>query len=179
LLDYGCGYGRVLQILRDEGFDHLAGIDISMAMTVRARSAVRDVPFAVCGGDAAPFCDASFDAVLLFAVLTSIPCDEDQRKLMAEMRRLLVPGGVVYVSDFLMHSDARNRERYRADAARFGKLGVFEIEGDAVMRHHSMDWIRELMETFEPVEVSEFAATTMHGNPAAGFRYLARAPGRR
>jgi hypothetical protein len=71
-------------------------------------------------------------------VFTCIPRDEDQRLLMAEVFRLLAPGGVVYVSDFLLHSDERNLLRYRKHCERFGTFGVFE-EGGAVFRHHTLE----------------------------------------
>ena len=35
--DVGCGYGRVLRILRDEGYTDLAGYDFSPLMIERAR----------------------------------------------------------------------------------------------------------------------------------------------
>lgn len=176
VLDYGCGYGRVLQTLREGGFDHLAGFDISKAMVARAKALLPDVPVAVASGGFAPYPDRSFDAVLLFAVLTSVPRDEEQRSLLGDVRRLLAPGGVLYVSDYLIHSDARNRERYRLYESRFERFGVFEIEGNAVMRHHRMDWIQELMRPFETIDVREFEARTMHGNPASGFQFMGRLP---
>jgi len=172
VLDYGCGYGRVLQTLAESGFERLAGLDISSSMVSRAEALLPDIPFAVASDGVAPYPDGSFDAVLLFAVLTSVPRDEDQRALIADIRRLLAPGGLVYVSDFLMHSDARNVERYRLHESRFGRRGVFEIEGGAVMRHHERDWIQELMQPFETLDLSEFEAKTMHGNPGSGFRFV-------
>jgi hypothetical protein len=87
---------------------------------------------------------------------------------------MLVPGGFLYVSDFLLHSDSRNRERYGLYERRFGTFGVFEIEGDVVLRHHSLDWIRELIEPFDILELSEFETTTMRGNPASGFRFAGK-----
>lgn len=176
VLDYGCGYGRTLKTLREQGFDRLAGSDISKEMVARALASLPGVPIAVASGGVASYPDESFDVVLLFAVLTSVPRDEDQRALMDDIRRLLVPGGLVYVSDFLLHSDARNLERYRRSESRFGRRGVFEIEGGAVMRHHDRDWIRELMQPFEALEQSEFEARTMFGNPASGFRFVGRLP---
>jgi len=176
VLDYGCGYGRVLQILQEHAFCNLAGLDISKGMVARARTSLPDVPIAVSGGAVAPYPDGSFDAILLFAVLTCVPRDEDQRALMADIRRLLAPGGLVYVSDFLMRSDARNRERYRRFESRYGRAGVFEIEGNAVVRHHSREWIQELMDPFETLDIAEFETRTMNDNPASGIRFIGRLP---
>lgn len=174
VLDFGCGYGRVLRILREHGFRCLAGLDISKAMAARARATLPDIPIVVCSSAAAPYRDHCFDAVILFAVLTCVPRDEDQRSLMAEVRRLLVPGGLLYFSDFLLRSDPRNLERYGLYEERFGRRGVFEIEGDAVLRHHDIGWIRGLMEPFELLDSSEFETTTMRGNSASGFHFTGR-----
>jgi SAM-dependent methyltransferase len=176
ILDYGCGYGRLLGELRRRGFRNLAGLDASEAMVARARLRVPGVPITVCGAPPTSHPDASFDAVLLFAVLTCVPRDEDQRSLLAEVRRLLAPGGVLYVSDFLLHSDRRSLARYREHAPRFGTFGVFATDEGAVFRHHSLDWIRELTEPFESVALEQFAVQTMRGNPATGFRFVGRRP---
>ncbi|MEU9151959.1 class I SAM-dependent methyltransferase [Streptomyces sp. NPDC048417] len=37
ILDYGCGYGRIMKELEQHGFDHLTGVDASPAMISRAR----------------------------------------------------------------------------------------------------------------------------------------------
>jgi hypothetical protein len=94
---------------------------------------------------------------------------------MAEVFRLLAPGGVVYVSDFLLHSDERNLLRYRKHCERFGTFGVFE-EGGAVFRHHTLESIRELTEAFQNVVLKRFEARTRRGNPATGCRFLGKKP---
>jgi len=176
ILDYGCGYGRLLEELRGHGYRDLIGADTSAAMVARARRLVPDVPIHLAGDLPLPERDGSFSGILLFAVFTCIPGDDDQRALVSEVSRLLAPGGSVYVSDFLMHCDSRNSARYRAEGNRFGKLGVFDIEGGLVLRHHTREWVRELWESFETLVFESFEATTMRGNPAKGFRFIGRKP---
>jgi SAM-dependent methyltransferase len=176
ILDFGCGYGRLLAELQAHGFRDLVGADASEAMVARARRIVPGVPLHVAGELPIPEPDGSFACVLLFAVFTCMPRDEDQRALASEVSRLLAPGGIVHVSDFLMRSDARSRERYRIGAGRFGKPGVFEIEGGLVVRHHTSEWVRELWEPFETLAFERFEATSMLGNPASGFRFVGRKP---
>jgi SAM-dependent methyltransferase len=43
-----------------------------------------------------PCWDACFDVVLLFAVLTCVPGDEAQHRLIAELHRVLRPGGLPF-----------------------------------------------------------------------------------
>jgi hypothetical protein len=118
------------------------------------------------------------DLLLLFAVLTCVPDDEEQRALMAEVSRLLKPGGLVYVSDVLLQEDARNRERYERGAQSHGVYGVFETGDGAVCRHHERAHLLGLIAEFgfAVVEEREIAVATMNGNVANGIQILARKP---
>ncbi len=60
--------------------------------------------------------NGSVDAVLLFAVLTCLPSDVDQLRLLEELKRVLRPGGLLYISDLTLANDERNQRRY----AQFG-----------------------------------------------------------
>src|SRR6185503_2115309 len=138
VLDYGCGYGRILAELEQLGFRDLSGADISPAMIERAR---RERPGAritvIADPPALPSQhDGSFDLVLLFAVLTYGPEDDAQQALLAETARLLKPGGRLYLSDVLLQDDARNLERYDRGMQTHGTYGVFETGDGAVCRHH-------------------------------------------
>jgi len=88
ILDYGCGYGRTLEELEQQGFDNLSGVDTSPGMITRARSLHPAMRFAVLDLPPTPaWADASIDVVLLFAVLTCVPSDEAQRRLIGELYR--------------------------------------------------------------------------------------------
>lgn len=174
MLDYGCGYGRTLRELARAGFVNLVGVDFSEAMLARARLAVPQAALARNDGHSLPFQDDCFDAVLLFAVLTCIPDDDAQRLLLAEVKRVLRPAGLLYVSDLLVNNDQRNRERYSQYAEAYGCCGVFELPEGVVVRHHSKEWIKELTSPFQQLEYEPFTVTTMNGNASAAFQYLGR-----
>jgi SAM-dependent methyltransferase len=176
ILDYGCGYGRQLAELARLGYRDLKGVDASAAMVKRARQQLPDLPIDVCETPPAPHPDACFDAILLSAVLTCIARDEEQRGLMAEIWRMLCPGGVLLLSDFLLHPDERNLARYESSANACETYGVFEIDGGAVLRHHRLEWILTLTGPFEPVVLEPFAARTMNGNLATGVLFIGRKP---
>lgn len=174
ILDYGCGYGRTLAELLEVGYQKLAGVDFSEQMLARARIAITRAGFVRNDGDTLPFKTECFDVVLLFAVLTCIPDNDEQRQLIAEVKRVLRPGGLLYVSDLLVNSDQRNRERYERDAEKYGCYGVFELPEGVIVRHHSEEWIDELTQSFRQLEYDEFTVTTMNGNASAAFQYLGR-----
>jgi SAM-dependent methyltransferase len=123
-------------------------------------------------GRGLPFGNDCLDAVLLFAVLTCIPDSDEQRRLIAEVKRVLRPGGLLYVSDLLVNNDQRNRERYSQYAEAHGCYGVFELPEGVVVRHHEQKWIKELVSPFEQLEFEPFTVTTMNGNASAAFQYL-------
>jgi SAM-dependent methyltransferase len=172
ILDYGCGYGRIAGQLHAAGYAGVMGVDPSPGMIMRARAEHPELSFDVLDG-AAPFADASFDAVVMFSVLTCIPSDEGQREVVREIGRLLRPNGIVYVSDILLQDDDRNRARY--DRMVPGPpYGVFELEPGVVFRHLTRARIGELFTELTPIAIVELPVTTMNGNAARGFQYVGR-----
>ena len=172
ILDYGCGYGRTLVDLSAGGFQNLVGVDFSRAMLARARVAVPGAGLVRNDGHSLPFKNKRFDAVLLFAVLTCIPADDEQRGLLAEVKRVLRPGGLLYISDLLVNNDSRNRERYQRFAEAYKCYGVFELPEGVAVRHHQREWIEDLTRSFRQLEYELFTVTTMNGNTSAAFQYL-------
>ena len=174
IVDCGCGYGRTLNELKQTGFTNVVGVDFSIAMLSRCRETCTD-PLLICNdGRSLPLKSNSIDVVLLFAVLTCIPDSTEQRNQIAEVHRILKPNGLIYISDLLINTDERNRERYEQDAARYNCYGVFELPEGVVVRHHQKEWIDELTSSFEPVEFNRFEVKTMNGNNSAAFQYLGR-----
>ncbi|MFD4603366.1 class I SAM-dependent methyltransferase [Streptomyces sp. NPDC058464] len=182
VLDYGCGYGRTMHALQQQGFTGLRGVDTSPGMISRARALHPTLRFAVAAPPPMPdHPDASVDVVLLFAVLTCIPDDDAQRRLVGELSRVLKPGGLLYVSDLLLQDDERNRDRYARFAARhgtYGVYGVFETDDGAVCRHHPGDWFTSLLADFEIAGTRHITVATMNGHESEGIQLLARKPAR-
>lgn len=176
LLEVGCGYGRVLDLAQRHGWRGAIGLDSSAGMVARGRTAFPQLDLRHHAGGRLPFDAAGFDAVLLFAVLTCIPEPGQQEALLAEVARVLVPGGVLYVSDLLLQEDARNRERYAAGLRRHGVEGVFDLPEGVTLCHFTRARIDRLTAAFEPLGFAELEVTTMNGNAARGFQLLARRP---
>jgi ubiquinone/menaquinone biosynthesis C-methylase UbiE len=92
VLEIGVGTGRNLRHYRDDV--RLTGIELSPAMLeiarARARELGRDVDLRVGDAQALEFPDESFDTVVCTLSLCTIP---DDRAAVAEVRRVLRPGG--------------------------------------------------------------------------------------
>lgn len=120
LIDLGCGTGRLLMHFARKGFDCL-GVDLSEAMLAVAAEKVRqeqlnvrllkanvvellDVP------------DGAFDyAACLFSTLGMVRGEENRRKVLAQVARVLKPGGV-----FVLHVHNR-RFRFGRGLGKRGK----------------------------------------------------------
>lgn len=94
VLEIGAGTGRNFRYY-DEGARVVAlEPDASMRERARRRASRARVPVEVVEGDAQrlPFDDGSFDAAVVSQVLCSIP---DPGRALAELRRVLRPGGIL------------------------------------------------------------------------------------
>jgi len=176
VLDYGCGYGRVCARLAAAGFTNVVGADASSALVARGLRENPGLDLRVVGLPPLPFAEASFDACLLIALLTCIPSDAGADAVLAEAKRLLKPGGILFLSDYPLQGDARNRARYDAGEAEFGVRGVFRA-GEAVFRHFPAQRIEALLSGFAPLWRREIVVTTLNGHSAQVLQILARRQG--
>lgn len=96
ILDVGCGAGPLLAALRERGA-LVAGIDSSTKMVELAKQRLGDGPVLRVADLAAPlpFPDGAFDDVVACLVLHYL---EDWTAPLAELRRVLVPGGRLIVA---------------------------------------------------------------------------------
>ncbi len=94
LLELGCGSGRILSSIhaRDPEL-RLTGLDLSASQIEVARRSHPRIEFVQGNGEALPFADASFDYVVFFDYLEHI---ENPRASLAEMHRVLAPGGQLH-----------------------------------------------------------------------------------
>lgn len=105
VLDFGCGTGDLtLRAKALSGLDGpVSGIDASPEMiAVARRKAARkgaSVDFRVAAVEALPFPDASFDVAISSLVMHHLPQDLQTRAL-AEVHRVLKPGGRLLIVDF-------------------------------------------------------------------------------
>jgi SAM-dependent methyltransferase len=187
VLEVGCGYGRLLDCLHRAGYPRLLGLDISPALLARGRAAHPGLPLALFDGREPPCRAQAFGAVLLVGVLTALPLDRDQDRLLAGIFDVLAPGGVLALGDFALLSDERNLERYargldrpaphRPELAEPAPYGCFPLPGGGLARHHAPERVRAVTAPYLPLSFRQGPCRTMNGNPALGFFFLGRKPG--
>jgi ubiquinone/menaquinone biosynthesis C-methylase UbiE len=109
ILDVGCGTGRTLrQIARALPGHRYFGVDLSPYYVERARELLRSVPEASLAADNAeslPYRDGYFDVVTSTYLLHELP-PHARRAAVAEMIRVLRPGGLLVLEDSAQYSDA-------------------------------------------------------------------------
>lgn len=176
ILDFGCGYGRSLGELSKAGYRNLIGFDFSPAMIAAARARFPEITFDETQSSNIPLPDASVDGALLFSVLTCVPTDDGQRAIVRELRRVLRPGGLLYISDLWLQKDERNLARYARDEPKYGTYGVFDLPEGVTVRHHEPKWIETLTRDFETVALDDIEVVTMNGNRAKAFQWFGLKP---
>lgn len=174
VLDVGCGYGRTLKKLHDNGFKKLTGVDFSFKMIERGLRLYPHLNLIKNDGDELPFADAVFDSVLLIGVLTSNVSTTKQEELISEISRVLKDKGIVYIGDFLLNEDKRNLDRYHKYKDKYGTYGIFELPEGLVLRHHTPEHIERLTQDYEKLIFKKTVYTTMNGNISNGFYYIGK-----
>lgn len=99
VLDVGCGTGRLLQDIQQRNAStELFGIDISDAMLALAREKIGATATLITADlTQLPFADSYFDAIVSSSVLHYL---ENQQQGIAEMARVLRPGGSIVITDW-------------------------------------------------------------------------------
>lgn len=123
VLDYGFGWGDIAWAASRTHPD-IHAVDVEPRRVEFARQQYAPIPFDQCRPDGVDFADASFDIVLSIVVLPFVPDDE---AYVAELRRVLRPGGHLVIatktSQFLPRvwmrlSGRRERDRNPAPGIR-------------------------------------------------------------
>jgi ubiquinone/menaquinone biosynthesis C-methylase UbiE len=129
VLEIGCGPGyfsRAIAAAVPDGSLMLFDLQVEMLDFARKRlSAFKNTEFTQGDASSLPFPDASFDAVLLVLVLGEVP---DRDRCIAEVARVLQPGGRVTFAESRRDSDFIPIEQLQALAEKHG-LDLSERHG--------------------------------------------------
>lgn len=171
LVDVGCGRGGAGLWVAAASGAHLVGLDIADAPLVHARERARamgmDAEFRRGEFEATGLPDASCDAVMSVDALLFTP---DKARALAELRRILRPGGRLVLTSWDYHGQPRNRppqvpdhrpllepaglrlvgydetEDWRARQERIGELLLAKAEALAEENGESVEEVRASIE---------------------------------
>jgi SAM-dependent methyltransferase len=174
IVDFGCGYGRIVKELRDLGFENVCGFDTSKELIARGISENDLTLYHIENPTELTLEDNSVDCIVLFAVLTCIPSNEGQNNLIKLLLSKLKKGGILYISDYYLQEKSVEVERYEYLNGDKNNYGVFKLPEGATFRHHTKEWIKTLTKDFEILIENPLIVKTMNGNIANGFQIIGK-----
>jgi SAM-dependent methyltransferase len=158
VLDVGCGEGRFCRMLADA---HLpaVGLDPTPGLIAAAQARDRRGRYVQGDGERLPFTDHAFDLVVSYLSLVDIA---DFRTAVAEMSRVLQPGGALLVANLTSFSSAQGdhgwhetpdgiRLHYRIDHYLAPRAMWIAYRGIRILNHHRP--LRDYMQAFLGAEL--------------------------
>lgn len=119
-LDVGCGNGAfTAHLIRRCGPSEVHGVDPSDAQIdyAKGRTDASDAVFWKADAQALPFADGRFDATVMALVIFFVP---DPAKAVAEMARVVAPGGLVTAYAWDVAAGGEPRDLFTAELAAMG-----------------------------------------------------------
>ncbi len=95
VLDIGCGNGRFSRYLEKT---HYTGVDFSEKMIKEAKKRFPKKNFIIGNALSLPFISDTFSKVYSIAVIHQIPSPENRRRFVLEAKRVLSPGGKLFLT---------------------------------------------------------------------------------
>lgn len=175
VVEYGCGYGRLLNILKERGFKNLKGYDYSKSMIQRGYEenpsldlSLLDEPRKI------PAENSSVDAILCSTILCTMVDLSHQKSLINEFQRVLKPSGILYMMDFLITQTPRYLKQYSSLNPKQELFGVYTNSEGLKVRHHSLKYILDLLKDFDLQWLEQYDHVTMNHNPIRAFSLIAK-----
>jgi ubiquinone/menaquinone biosynthesis C-methylase UbiE len=172
LLDLGAGTGRIGWpfVIADDDY---TGVDLSLGMLRQfARRACDDrTPRLVhANGEALPFRDATFDAVMLIQIIGAA---QDWRQLVDEARRVLRPEGVSIIGRTVTPSNGLDAQMKQRLASLLDEMGVTPYQTNS--RRDVQGWLEAVAQSTRVVPAAWSAELTPLGfleRQSSGARFF-------
>jgi ubiquinone/menaquinone biosynthesis C-methylase UbiE len=161
VLDVGTGTAQIpIELCRHNGAVRVTAVDLAEEMLAVGRANVaraglnERVRLERCDAKGLPFAGGAFAAVMSNSIVHHIP---EPRAVLAEMRRVLAPGGALFVRDLLRPGDEAELRRLveqHAAGANDHQRGMFADSLHAALR---LDEVRGLVAALghDPAEVRQ------------------------
>jgi ubiquinone/menaquinone biosynthesis C-methylase UbiE len=175
IVEYGCGYGRMIRMLKSAGYHNLIGFDFAPNMITRGLGENPDLDLRLLEKPGVIPCDdESVDAIVMSTVLCCITDERELGTLIDEIRRVLNPEGILYITDFLICEHPRYQEKYASGLQQFGIRGIYTTNENLTVRHYTAQAIMDLLRSFDIQWFEQFDFKTMNQNPARTFHCIAK-----
>jgi ubiquinone/menaquinone biosynthesis C-methylase UbiE len=151
VLDVGCGHGLIHPFLGNARRKlEITGIDVAPTVIDEARMMHPGIPYDTYDGDRLPYADGSFDAAYTICVMHHVPPDQ-WPAFLAEMRRVVRPGGVVAVFE---HNPLNPATRHIVNTCPIDKNAVLLSSGrlTALARATGLEGVSRRFILFTPFD---------------------------
>lgn len=136
VLDVGSGTGQYLEAWKRLGAARIVGSDLTNTAVERLRSGMPGVHVLRMDiSDAADLPEERFDAITCMDVLFHVVDDAKLDQALANLRRLLRPGGVLFLSDIFVHGQDHKQEHFTTRSLAT-YTAALERNGLRVVRRH-------------------------------------------
>jgi ubiquinone/menaquinone biosynthesis C-methylase UbiE len=172
VVDIGCGGGALVRDLAGLGA-HVVGVEVSEAQLAPAlaRGRARGARYLVGSAQQLPLKDASVDVAVFMRTLHHVPLP-DLTQALREARRVLRPGGAVYVAEPLAEGDffaltslvedelevRQAAQRALAQAALAGLERVSTVDYEVRICLAGLEWLRRQLVSVDPERAAIFDA---------------------
>jgi ubiquinone/menaquinone biosynthesis C-methylase UbiE len=158
ILDYGCGYGRVCNMLNANGYNNIIGYDTSPEMIKRGILEYPHLQLYQNNNIRLEYPDCHFGTIIMCATLTCVPEYQSKLNLLKEVHRLLKTNGILHAVEF---------------CSKAGK--TFESNLGVVMNHQKPDGFKQMVsELMSELKFNILPVKTMSGKNAKAIRYFGR-----
>jgi SAM-dependent methyltransferase len=133
VIDVGCGEGRFCRLLAERGA-RTTGIEPTTTLLAKARERDSSGTYVQAGAESLPVADSSFDLAILYLTLIDIA---QFREAIAEIARVLRPGGSVILANLQSFATTRPSAWYRNERGEKLHMAVEEYFTERAVR---MTW---------------------------------------
>jgi len=174
VVEYGCGYGRVLKQMQEAGYTNLLGFDYSSKMVERGKKLcptldLRHIP----KSGHIPLPDQKADFLIASTILCCLPGKQALASLFQEFHRVLKKGGTLYLFDFLLSNHPSSLKKYEQGLSDHGEWGVYTTTEGLTVRHFQTATLMQLLADFDVQWFEQLDFKTMNNNPARVFQCFA------
>ncbi|MBD3164858.1 methyltransferase domain-containing protein [Candidatus Woesearchaeota archaeon] len=148
ILDVGCGMGRHLLILKNEGFE-VYGCDISKKAIKSSSEIIDKKRLKLSDMSNLEYKDNSFDCIISIAVIQHGKISKI-KKAISEIFRILKKGGVIFINTI---SDKDFSFRTGKEIEPNTRIGTEQLDGNITHHFFSENEIKELFSDFEIISL--------------------------